>query len=72
MDYQPHRNQGVLGTFLTGALAIITGFILLTYVPMVLPWFAIIFVTLWIIYVIVAPHMRKETQRMAEQVKDDD
>ena len=72
MNNQQHRNQGIIGTFLTGALAIITGFILFTYLPIVLPWFAIIGLTAWVLYAIFAPGLRKETQKMSEQVKDDD
>lgn len=66
------RSQGVLGTFLTGSLGLITGVILLFLVSGAIPWIILIASILWLVYIFVSPYLRKKTEEAASLVEDDD
>lgn len=72
MTENNHRNESILGTFLSGALGTTIIFVLAILLSTFVPVVVFIAAILYLAWFFVSPILRKSTQAASLQVQDDD
>lgn len=72
MTENKNPNQGIIGTFLTGTLGIVTVFILVITLSPFIPWVIIFVACFYLGWMIASPRLRKKNEEASHQVKDDE